>query len=84
MRTKLGTEMKIMMSVEMIVSVGLFFLRAAHTPMAMPSGVERMIEMTFNSMVIGRRSMMISMAPRLTEIEVETPQFHWVKILPSQ
>lgn len=45
MRTKDGTEMKIMMIVEMRPSTQVFFFSAAKTPSPRPIGTETKIEM---------------------------------------
>ena len=45
MMTKDGTEMKIMTTVEMVLSTQVFFFSAAKTPRAMPRGTEMIMAM---------------------------------------
>ena len=76
--------MKTMTSVEMMWSTGLFLLSAAMMPRTMPSGTEKMTEMMFRYIDVGRRSAMMDIAERFISTLTEVPQFHSVKIFFSQ
>ena len=83
-RTKDGTEIKIMMTVEISESIQVFFLRAAQMPKPKPKGTEMMIEMMLSFIEAGSRMTMIEMALWLRATEVERPQSHLVTMLTSQ
>ena len=85
MRTKEGTEMKIMMTVLMRLSTHVFFLRAATMPRVRPKGTEMKIETMLRRIEYGRRLMRIDMTGWLKPmLEVEVPQSQRVKTFTSQ
>ena len=84
MTTNDGTEIMTMTSVEMTLSVTVFFFKAAQMPKMKPSGTETIKATMLILMDGAKRSKMMFIAEAEGRYAEESPQFHSVKIPLSQ